>query len=409
MHLFVHYHLIFLILLFSGSACTSGTMNNAKLHNEGSDSGKTILETSVKTGADQIPRFFPLLRNKKIGLVVNQTSVVNQTHLVDTLLQLGIKIEAIFAPEHGFRGDHSAGAHVKSSTDIKTGIPIHSLYGKSRRPDSTLISSLDLVVFDIQDVGVRFYTYISTMQYMMEACAKTGTPFMVLDRPNPNGHYVDGPVLKMEYKSFVGMHPVPLVHGMTVGEFALMINGEGWVGSQKTHLTVIECLNYTHQTEYNLPIRPSPNLPNMKSIYLYPSLGLIEGVDVSLGRGTPLPFQWLGTPYNTELKDTLTPRNIPGVAENPPFVNQLCYGQIIPVPARNHASDSGINLEYLKYFYRHSKNKSAFFNAMFNKLAGNEELKQQIINNVSDKEIRESWNKDLEEFRKTRTKYLLYP
>ncbi len=366
-------------------------------------------KSGVTTGAEQIQKYFPLLKNKKVGLVVNQTSLVNQTHLVDTLLQLGIKIEAIFAPEHGFRGDHSAGAHVHNSTDVKTGIPIHSLYGKSRRPDSTLIASLDIIVFDIQDVGVRFYTYISTMHYMMEACAKTKVPFLVLDRPNPNGHYVDGPVLDMKYQSFVGMHPVPLVHGMTVAEFAGMIIGEAWIGQQKTELIVIKCLNYTHQTEYILPVRPSPNLPNMNSIYLYPSLGLIEGVQVSLGRGTPMPFQWLGTPDNTELTDTFTPRNIPGVAENPPFVNQLCFGKVIPVPDRANASDSGINLTYLRYFYVHSKDKSKYFNAMFNKLAGNAVLKEQIIQGLSEAEIRASWADDLEKFKNMRSKYLLYP
>lgn len=381
---------------------------------------KTIADTSseiqssetrkVYPGAFRVKEYLPLLKNKRVGMVVNQTSTIHQTHLVDSLLQLGVNIEMIFAPEHGFRGDHSAGEHVKSTIDAKTGIDIQSLYGNKKKPSAEIMSKVDIVVFDIQDVGVRFYTYISTMHNVMESCAENNIPFIVLDRPNPNGFYVDGPSLKTAYKSFVGMHPVPLVHGMTIGEFAGMINGEGWLsGNIKCNLTVIPCMGYDHEYLYSLPIRPSPNLPNMSSVYLYPSLGLFEGTRVSLGRGTPYPFQILGTPDNKELSDSFTPVSIPGVADNPPFENQKCFGISLKSVADSISRQPFIDLYWLKYFYQTSTDTAQFFNAMFNKLAGNSELKEQIKAQKSDEEIRESWQVDLQAFRTVRKKYLLYP
>lgn len=381
---------------------------------------KTIADTSseiqssetrkVYPGAFRVKEYLPLLKNKRVGMVVNQTSTIHQTHLVDSLLQLGVNIEMIFAPEHGFRGDHSAGEHVKTTIDAKTGIDIQSLYGNKKKPSAEIMSKVDIVVFDIQDVGVRFYTYISTMHNVMESCAENNIPFIVLDRPNPNGFYVDGPSLKTAYKSFVGMHPVPLVHGMTIGEFAGMINGEGWLsGNIKCNLTVIPCMGYDHEYLYSLPIRPSPNLPNMSSVYLYPSLGLFEGTRVSLGRGTPYPFQILGTPDNKELSDSFTPVSIPGVADNPPFENQKCFGISLKSVADSISRQPFIDLYWLKYFYQTSTDTAEFFNAMFNKLAGNSELKEQIKAQKSDEEIRESWQVDLQAFRTVRKKYLLYP
>ncbi len=381
---------------------------------------KTIADTSseiqssetrkVYPGAFRVKEYLPLLKNKRVGMVVNQTSTIHQTHLVDSLLQLGVNIEMIFAPEHGFRGDHSAGEHVKTTIDAKTGIDIQSLYGNKKKPSAEIMSKVDIVVFDIQDVGVRFYTYISTMHNVMESCAENNIPFIVLDRPNPNGFYVDGPSLKTAYKSFVGMHPVPLVHGMTTGEFAGMINGEGWLsGNIKCNLTVIPCMGYDHEYLYSLPIRPSPNLPNMSSVYLYPSLGLFEGTRVSLGRGTPYPFQILGTPDNKELSDSFTPVSIPGVADNPPFENQKCFGISLKSVADSISRQPFIDLYWLKYFYQTSTDTAEFFNAMFNKLAGNSELKEQIKAQKSDEEIRESWQVDLQAFRTVRKKYLLYP
>lgn len=381
---------------------------------------KTIADTSseiqssetreVYPGAFRVKEYLPLLKNKRVGMVVNQTSTIHQTHLVDSLLQLGVNIEMIFAPEHGFRGDHSAGEHVKSTIDAKTGIDIQSLYGNKKKPSAEIMSKVDIVVFDIQDVGVRFYTYISTMHNVMESCAENNIPFIVLDRPNPNGFYVDGPSLKTAYKSFVGMHPVPLVHGMTIGEFAGMINGEGWLsGNIKCNLTVIPCMGYDHEYLYSLPIRPSPNLPNMSSVYLYPSLGLFEGTRVSLGRGTPYPFQILGTPDNKELSDSFTPVSIPGVADKPPFENQKCFGISLNSVADSISRQPFIDLYWLKYFYQTSTDTAQFFNAMFNKLAGNSELKEQIKAQKSDEEIRESWQVDLQAFRTVRKKYLLYP
>ncbi len=398
------------MFLFGALSCQHVPVGENKTSDEISSEIQSSKTEKVYPGAFRIKEYLPLLKNKRVGMVVNQTSTIHQTHLVDSLLQLGVNIEMIFAPEHGFRGDHSAGEHVKSTIDAKTGIDIQSLYGNKKKPSADIMSKVDIVVFDIQDVGVRFYTYISTMHYVMESCAENNIPFIVLDRPNPNGHYVDGPCLKTEYKSFVGMHPVPLVHGMTIGEFAGMINGEGWLdGHKKCNLTVIPCVGYDHQYLYSLPIRPSPNLPNMSSVYLYPSLGLFEGTRVSLGRGTPYPFQILGTPDNEELSYSFTPVSIPGVADKPPLENQKCFGISLKPLADSISKQPFIDLYWLKYFYQTSTDTAQFFNAMFNKLAGNGELKEQIKAQKSDAEIRESWKVDLQAFRTLRKKYLLYP
>jgi uncharacterized protein YbbC (DUF1343 family) len=280
-------------------------------------------------GAERIDVYLKELKGKRVGLVVNQTSTIMHTHLVDTLKSLGINIKKVFAPEHGFRGDHSAGAVIKNGIDDKTGLPVVSLYGSTKKPSVEMLADIDIMVFDIQDVGVRFYTYISTMHYVMEACAEQGKKVVVLDRPNPNGFYIDGPVLQEAYKSFIGMHPIPLVHGLTVAELAKMINGEKWLkNGVQCSLVVVPCLNYNHQTLYQLPIKPSPNLPNMNSVYLYPYLGLFEGTNVSIGRGTELPFQVVGRP-GFKGSYSFTPKNIPGIADDPKFEGKLCGGEIV--------------------------------------------------------------------------------
>lgn len=406
MHFFT---LNILIILIFGSFTCANSKKNISFTSEKSD--LTQDDKIILPAANQLPTYYPLIKGKRVGLIVNQTSTINQTHLVDSLLQLGINVVTIFAPEHGFRGDHSAGAHIKNDVDGKTGIAITSLYGNNKKPSVEIMKNLDIVVFDIQDVGVRFYTYISTMHYVMEACAENKVPFMVLDRPNPNGHYVDGPVLDIAFKSFVGMHPVPLVHGMTVGEFATMINQEGWLNKgEKCELTIIKCQHYTHQNKYILPIRPSPNLPTMQSVYLYPSLGLFEGTNVSVGRGTPTPFEIIGRPDCKELNFTFTPVNIPGVADQPKYENKVCYGVNLKNYADSMASYPGITMKWLKYFYiNNTESQGDFFNAMFNKLAGNNILKIQIKQGLSDEDIRKSWQSDLQKFMPIRNKYLLYP
>jgi uncharacterized protein YbbC (DUF1343 family) len=406
----MHYFTLnmFIILIFGSFTCANSKKINTSIPDQSTLNQE---ENAILPAAYLLPTYYPLLKGKRVGLVVNQTSTINQTHLVDSLLQLGINVVTIFAPEHGFRGDHSAGAHIKNDVDGKTGIAITSLYGNNKKPSAEIMKNLDIVVFDIQDVGVRFYTYISTMHYVMEACAENKVPFIVLDRPNPNGHYVDGPVLDLAYKSFVGMHPVPLVHGMTVGEFATMINQEGWLNKgEKCELKIIKCLNYTHQSKYNLPIRPSPNLPTMQSVYLYPSLGLFEGTNVSVGRGTPTPFEILGRPDCKSLSFVFTPVNIPGVADQPKYEKIACYGVNLKTYADSLVLQPSINLQWLKYFYQNNtESQGEYFNAMFNKLAGNNILKEQIKQGLSDEDIRKSWQSDLLKFIPIRNKYLLYP
>ncbi len=354
-------------------------------------------------GAERLTAYLPGLKGKRVAMVVNHTSTVGRTHLVDTLLANGIAVKKIFAPEHGFRGEADAGEHVSNSTDKKTGLPLISLYGSNKKPTAEQLADVDVVIFDIQDVGARFYTYISTMHYAMEACAENGKKLLVLDRPNPNGHYFDGPVLKPQFKSFVGMHPIPVVHGLTVGELARMINGEGWLtGGAKCELEVVQADGYTHRTKYIVPVRPSPNLPNEASIRLYPSICFFEAAPVSVGRGTPYPFQVVGGPDRSFGSFTFTPVSTPG-AKNPPLQGQQCYG----LDLRSDTLNS-FTLRYVIDFYNKSSNKEKFYNSFFDKLAGTDALRKQIAAGLSEAEIRKTWQADLDAYRAMRKKYLLY-
>jgi uncharacterized protein YbbC (DUF1343 family) len=362
----------------------------------------------IVVGAAQVNAYLPFLKEKRVALAVNQTSTIAGRHLVDTLQALGVNIVAVFAPEHGFRGDHGAGESVSSGYDAQSGIAVHSLYGKNKKPSNQHMMSIDIVVFDIQDVGARFYTFISTLHYLMEACAENNKPLLLLDRPNPNGNYIDGPVLDTNFRSFVGMHPVPVVHGLTVAEYAQMINGERWLNKNKEcNLAVVTCLNYTHSTTYVLPIKPSPNLPSQQSIRLYPSLCFFEGAAVSLGRGTNKPFEQIGAPWFLAGKVQFSPKDIPGVALNPPYANQICYGYDLS-DSLYHFSD-GLILDYLIEFYQNAPDKKNFFNSFFDKLAGTNLLREQIISGKTSQEIKQSWQKDLEAYKKIRKQYLLYP
>lgn len=362
----------------------------------------------ILTGAEQPERYLPLLAGKKVGLLVNQTSRVGEQHLVDFLLQQQVQVVGIFAPEHGFRGDADAGAKIDDSRDTRTGLPIWSMYGASKKPDLSLLQQLDLVIFDIQDVGVRYYTYISSMHYMMEAAAAAGVAMLVLDRPNPNGAYLDGPVLELKFQSFVGMHPIPLLHGMTVGELALMIKGEAWIANaDKLQLTVIPNANYQRDLPYELPIPPSPNLPNSQAIKLYPSLGFFEATPMSVGRGTPFPFQVLGYDQFATDEFSFIPVSTPGAALNPPLKDKQLYGEDL----RQVATD-GLTLAYLmrwqQLFASHAK---VLFTAadFMDKLAGTDKLRLQIERGDSEQQIRDSWQGALQRFKQQRQPYLLYP
>lgn len=366
----------------------------------------------IITGAEQSNDYLPQLKGKKVALLVNQTSVIKKEHLVDYLLEQKINIVKIFAPEHGFRGQADAGEKVKSGVDAKTGLSITSMYGANKKPSKESMQGIDIVVFDIQDVGARFYTYISSMQYMMEACADANVPMVILDRPNPNGFYVDGPVLEPKFKSFVGMQPIPVVHGMTVGEYAKMLNGEGWLAKKaKCKLTIITCKNYTHKTFYHLPIPPSPNLKSTAAIFLYPSLCFFEGTDVSVGRGTNTPFEVWGHPTFKDNGFSFTPASVEG-AKNPPHLGKVCYGANLNLSPTDvlKITKNQLNLSFLMnaYSLAQSATKEKFFNDFFEKLAGTASLKAQIINNTSEIEIRNSWKKGIIQFKKTRKKYLLY-
>ena len=376
-------------------------------------------DSAIVVGANSTEEYLPLLQEKKVGVVANQTSIIFKyqsqedsssntfTHLVDSLLSLNIDIEKVFAPEHGFRGMADAGEHVKDGTDAKTGISIISLYGKNRKPSSSQLDNLDIVVFDIQDVGVRFYTYIATMQLVMEACAEKGTPVLVLDRPNPNGHYVDGPTMEIEHKGFLGLTPIPLVYGMTIGEYAHMINSEGWLENGiKADLTVIPLRNYNHNSVYNIPVRPSPNLPNQTAINLYPSLGLFEGTNINAGRGTESQFQRYGAPFldSTVYDFSYIPKPNFG-SKNPKHSEKKCFGKDLSSKPRM----SEVSLQWLIDAYNNASDKKLVFNQSgFTKHAGTEKLQQQIESGFSEKEIKDSWQKDLTNFRKIRSKYLLY-
>ncbi|MEA3445965.1 MAG: DUF1343 domain-containing protein [Bacteroidota bacterium] len=367
-------------------------------------------DNPVITGAQQTGKYLPLLKGKQVAVLANPSSLIGENHLVDSLLALNVDLIRIFSPEHGFRGNAGAGEHVSNFVDKKTGLPVVSLYGKHKKPLPEDLELVDIMLFDLQDVGARFYTYISSLHYLMEACAENNIPLIVLDRPNPNGFYVDGPVLKNTYKSFVGMHPVPVVHGMTIGEYAKMINGEGWLNNNlKCNLTIIPCRNYNHNTLYELPVRPSPNLPNMVSVYLYPSLCFFEGTIMSLGRGTSHPFQCYGHPDFVLGSFVFTPRSIPGVANHPKHENKKCYGANLSSAEELILSEKRINLSWLISTYEAMHEKEDFFIPFFEKLAGTENLRKQIEAGKSENEIRKSWQADLSKFKQIRKKYLLYP
>ena len=359
----------------------------------------------VLTGAEQLNELTPKLKNKKVGLVVNHTSLIGKTHLADTLKSLGINVTRIFGPEHGFRGNAADGEYVNDSIDSKTGIPVVSLYGKNRKPTVRQFSDLDVVIFDIQDVGTRFYTYIGTMHYVMETCAETKKKLIILDRPNPNA-FVDGPINTKPLQSFVAMHAIPIAHGMTIGEMAHMINGEGWLADKlKCEIEIVKLKNWKHSDEYVLPVRPSPNLPNQQAVKLYPSICLFEGTVISLGRGTPSPFQVLGNPELKNMDYQFTPVTIKGVAVNPPQENKLCYG----LDLRNAPVERKIDLKYLFTMYKAYPEKEKFFLPYFDILAGTTVLKQQIKDGLTEDQIRESWKEDLNTYKEMRKKYLLYP
>ncbi|MFT5628745.1 MAG: hypothetical protein ACJA1H_002973 [Glaciecola sp.] len=420
--------LFVLVLISCSSKSKDNTAQNNEILKQVLDDRLSKLNTEIIVGANQIEKYLPSLLGKRVGIVANQTSVIKVTgdvsglknsevsgleittiiheHLVDSLLKHNVDIKKVFAPEHGFRGKADAGEIVKDGIDTKTNLPIVSLYGTNKKPSPAQLADLDIIIFDIQDVGARFYTYISSLHYVMEACAEANISVIILDRPNPNGNYIDGPILEPEHKSFVGMHPIPVVHGMTIGEYAKMINGQGWLDNKITcDLTVIEMQNYTHDKTYNLPIKPSPNLPNAKSINLYPSLCFFEGTNVNAGRGTSKQFQIYGSPYldKTVYDFKYIPMSNEG-AKYPKHDGMLCYGEDLSERDTLNALD----LSYLIKAYQNSIDKKIFFNDFFTKLAGTKALRMQIESGVSEQEIRETWADGLSTFKKIRVAYLLY-
>jgi uncharacterized protein YbbC (DUF1343 family) len=371
---------------------------------------KVSYDTSIITGAERVDFYLNKLKGKRVAIVANQTSSIKNTHLVDSLLSLGINVKKVFSPEHGFRGNASAGEHVKSSMDVKTGLPLVSLYGTNRKPTAVQLADIDIIIFDIQDVGARFYTYISTMHYIMEACAENKKKVLILDRPNPNGFYVDGPILEEKYKSFVGMHPIPVVHGLTVGELAKMINGEGWLkGKVKCELEVIECINYSHKDYYKLPIAPSPNLPNMSSVYLYPSICFFEGTSVSVGRGTDFPFQIIGSPYVLETSYSFIPSPNIG-SKNPKYKGVKCNGYNLNLFGLLYIRNTKkMYLQWLLGMNEKTKGKDFITRtSFFDKLSGTSTLRSQIKEGKSEEEIHNSWEDGLKEYKLMRSNYLLY-
>nr|WP_262903340.1 DUF1343 domain-containing protein [Hymenobacter psoromatis] len=365
---------------------------------------------SPLVGAAQLPRYLPLLRGQRVGLVVNQTSRVGRTYVADTLKALGVNLTAIFAPEHGFRGEAADGATIANGRDARTGAPVLSLYGKTKKPTPDMLANVDVLVFDIQDVGVRFYTFISTLHYVLEAAAEQGKPVIVLDRPNPNGAVVDGPVLEAQHRSFVGLDPLPICHGLTVGELARMLNGEKWLaGGRQCRLTVVPVAGgYTHATPYPLPVRPSPNLPTARAVALYPSICLFEGTNVSVGRGTDQPFEVIGAPSQPAARPyQFTPQPNAG-SPTPPLNGQRCYGLDLRQPAPGAPSEF-FTLRYLLDFYQQSADKPHFFTKYFEQLAGTDSLRAQVIAGRSEASIRASWEPRLGEYKALRKKYLLYP
>ena len=398
--------LLLYIGLFAMVACTySKSPNKQQVITPDID----LLDTNIKMGAEITVGYLPLLEGKRVAVLTNQTGMVGDEHLVDLLKSKEVNLVGIFSPEHGFRGTADAGEHVASSVDEKTGIPIWSLYdGKSGKPSVETMQKFDVLVFDLQDVGLRFYTYYASMARMMDACSEHNKEMIVLDRPNPNGFYVDGPILDMKHKSGVGWLPIPVVHGMTLGELALMINGEKWLPNERIcNLTVIPCDNYTRNMRYELPISPSPNLPNIHSIYLYPSTCLFEGTVVSLGRGTSFPFEAYGHPEYTGSDFSFTPRSVPG-AKNPPLLDQKCYGVDLRNVSDEYIWENGFDLSYVIDAYNNLKMGNKFFSSFFEKLVGVDYIRTMIMDGKSNEEIRAEWQDDVEKFEEQRKPYLLY-
>ena len=397
----------FLFLVFIVFSCGNSV---SKLKGEGKREKEDILdsikyEKKIILGADNSVKYLPILKNKKVGVVTNQTGILSTgTHLVDFLLEQKVQVTKIFAPEHGFRGTADAGEHVANGKDSKTDLPIISLYGNNKKPKPEQLAGIDIMIFDIQDVGARFYTYISTLHYVMEACAEQNIPLLVLDRPNPNIDIVDGPILEEEFKSFVGMHKIPVLHGMTIGEYAKMINGEKWLTNAiQCKLTVIPCENYTRNMSYSLPVKPSPNLPNDQAINLYASLCFFEGTNVSVGRGTEKQFQVYGSPYLTKNDFNFIPKPNEG-AKDPLYNGKECFGENLSQIKKVNC----LELKWLIKAYNETDDKSKFFNSFFTKLAGTKKLQHQIESGISEKEIRASWQEGLEQFEKMRKQYLIY-
>lgn len=381
-------------LLFCITLCTNAQKTN---------------NSRIAVGAEQTSEYFPILKNKKIAVFSNHTGMIGNKHTVDVLIENKLNVVAIFSPEHGFRGDADAGEHVSSSVDSKTGVPILSLYdGKAGRPSEESMRKFDVLLVDIQDVGLRFYTYYISMVKLMDACAEYNRKMIILDRPNPNGHYVDGPILDMKYKSGVGWLPIPVVHGMTLGELALMVNGEKWLpASKECDVTVIKCKNYTHHSLYQLPVAPSPNLPNMKAIYLYPSTCYFEATPVSLGRGTSLPFQIYGHPNMRGYDYSFTPKSVPG-AKNPPQLDKLCYGKDLSGLSDKEIWEKGVDLSYVIDAYTNLNMGEHFFRPFFELLIGTDYVRKMIIQGKSADEIKAMWKDDVEKFKVQRKPYLLY-
>lgn len=432
---------VLLFVVVAISCAGKGGSEKLEVGSEKTEDTSTALSVTEKNdnkksivGANRTEVYLPLLEGKRVGVVANQTSVIfkdsiNSTlkinpnfvneggnypvraltnqHIVDSLLELGINVKKVFSPEHGFRGTADAGESVKDGIDVKTQLPIFSLHGKHKKPTAEQLEDLDIMIFDIQDVGVRFYTYISTLHYVMEACAENNVPLLILDRPNPNGNYVDGPTLEKEHSSFLGMHTIPLVHGMTIGEYAQMINGEGWLkNNAKCDITVVEMEHYNHENTYSLPIRPSPNLPNDQSITLYPSLGLFEGTNINAGRGTEFQFQRYGAPFLNASHYTFTYTPQPNFGSKyPKHKDVLCYGQDLS----KIKAERRFTLKYVIDAYNNATDKSKVFNtANFTKHAGTEKLQEQIESGMSEEDIRATWKDDLEAFKAIRAKYLIY-
>lgn len=399
--------LMILSLLLCLTACTHA-QTSPKADGEGV-AIEEVAPAQILTGDQQTALYFPLLEGKRIGVYSNQTGMAGEEHIVDLLKRGGFNIIYILSPEHGFRGDADAGEKVDNSVDAKTGLPIISLYNQQGgKPDAKTMQQIDVLVMDIQDVGLRFYTYYITMCRLMDACAEQGKELIILDRPNPNGMYVDGPILDMKHKSGVGWLPIPVVHGMTLGELAQMVNGEKWLPQgRQCKLTIIPCANYTHQSRYELTIAPSPNLPNMKSIYLYPSTCLFEGTVMSLGRGTDKPFQIYGHPQMKAQPYSFTPRSKPG-ATNPPQKDKLCYGKDLSTLEDDAIIQGGLNLDYVIDAYQNLKMGDKFFTSFFEKLIGVDYVRQMIKQGKSAEEIKARWEPDVEKFKEQRKRYLLY-